>query len=167
MARDIVVAAFDSRNQAYEAAREIQLLSEVVVQSGAIVEKDQFGNVTTLDTQNVGGPWGTIGGLAGGALVGALIGLLAGPGGAAVGSAAGAAAAGTGAVAGSVVGGTAGWSADLLDWGLKHDAIDEISDMVLSGKTAVVAEVDEGSTEPIDAAVRRHGGVVFRRPITL
>jgi hypothetical protein len=28
-------------------------------------------------------------------------------------------------------------------------------------------EVEEGLTEPIDAAVRRHGGIAFRNPVTI
>jgi uncharacterized membrane protein len=167
MARAVIVATFDTRNQAYEAASDIDWLSDDVadVKSGAIVEKDLLGNVTTLDTKNIGGAWGTVGGIAGGALVGALIGLLAGPGGAAVGSAAGAAAASSGAVGGSLVGGTLGWSADLINWGLNEDYLDTVRTRMLPGTTAVVAEVEEATTEPVDAAVMRHGGFVYRTPL--
>ena len=79
----------------------------VDVKSGAIIEKDPLGNVSTLDSKNLPTAWG-LGGAAGGALIGALVGLLAGPGGAAIGTAAGAAAAGSGAAVGAVGGGLAG-----------------------------------------------------------
>jgi uncharacterized membrane protein len=169
MARNVIVATFDTRNQAYDAASEIDQLSDgiVDVKSGAIVEKDLLGNVTTLDTKNIGGVWGTIGGVAGGALVGALVGLLAGPGGAAIGTAAGAAAASSGAAAGSLVGGTLGWSGDLINWGLNEDYLDTVRTRMLPGTVAVVAEVEEGLTEPVDAAVLRHGGFVYRTPLNV
>ncbi len=164
MSRDIVIAAFDSRNQAYEAAAEMDRVCDV--KSGAIIEKDALGNVSTLDSKKLPTAWGP-GGAAGGALVGALVGLLAGPGGAAAGTAAGAAAAGSGAAAGAVGGGAVGSAADLTNWGLKADYLDTASTYLVPGKTAVVAEVEEGSTEPIDAAVMSHGGIVYREPVAV
>jgi uncharacterized membrane protein len=168
MARDVVIAAFDSRNQAYEAAYDIDRMDggAVDVKSGAIVEKDPLGNVSMLDSKNLPTAWG-LGGAAGGALIGALVGLLAGPGGAAVGTAAGTAAATSGAAAGAVGGGATGSAADLTNWGLKADYLDTAATYLLPGKTAVVAEVEEGSTGPIDDAVARHGGIVYREAITV
>ena len=169
MARNVIVATFETRNQAYEAASDIDRVSDgiVDVKSGAIVEKDPLGNVTTLDTKNIGSAWGTVGGVVGGALIGALVGLLAGPGGAAIGTAAGAAAAGSGAATGSLVGGTLGVSGDVINWGLNEDYLDTVRTRMLPGTTAVVAEVEEGSTEPVDAAVMRHGGFVYRTPLNV
>ena len=108
--------------------------------------------MSTLDSQDLPTAWGP-GGAAGGALVGALVGLLAGPGGAAAGTAAGAAAASSGAAAGAIGGGATGSLADLTNWGLKADYLDTAATYLVPGKTAVVAEVEEGSTGPIDAAV--------------
>lgn len=164
MARNVIVATFDTRNQAYDAASEIDRMSDgiVDVMSGAIVEKDQLGNVVTLDSKNLGSAWGTIGGVVGGALIGALVGLLAGPGGAVIGTAAGAAAAGSGAATGSLVGGTLGVSGDVINRGLSEDYLDSVRTRMLPGTVTVVAEVEEGSSEPVDAAVMRHGGFVNR-----
>ena len=167
MARDVVIAAFDTRNQAYDAANDINRLNGgVEVKSGAILEKDPLGNVTALDAQDLPTAWG-LGGAAGGALIGALVGLLAGPGAAAAGTAAGAAAASSGAAAGAIGGGATGSLADLTNWGLKADYLDTAATYLLPGKTAVVAEVEEGSTGPIDATVARHGGIVYREAITV
>ena len=167
MARDVVIAAFDTRNQAYEAANDINRLNGgVEVKSGAILEKDPLGNVTELDSKNLPTAWGP-GGAAGGALIGALVGLLAGPGGAAAGTAAGAAAASSGAAAGAIGGGATGSLADLTNWGLKTDYLDTAATYMLPGKTALVMEVEEGSTGPIDDAVMRHGGIVYREPVTV
>jgi uncharacterized membrane protein len=168
MAREVIVATFTTRNQAYETANDIDRLSDgvIAVKSGALLEKDPLGNVTMLDSKDLPTAWG-LGGAAGGALLGALIGVLAGPGGAAIGSAAGAAAAGTGAAAGGLVGGTTGASVDLINWGVKDEYIDLVRTNMLPGSSALIMEVEEGSTEPIDAAVRRHGGIAFRNPVTI
>jgi uncharacterized membrane protein len=165
MAREVIVATFETRDQAYEAAYDIDRLPERVVdvKSGAIVEKDVLGNVKTLETRTLGSAW-VLAGTVAGALVGILIGALAGPGGAAAGGAVGAAIA-SGPVAGSLLGGAAGATADAAEWVLKHGAIDDLSASLPPGQTALVMEVEQDPTAPVDAAVARHGGGVVRRPI--
>src|SRR5687768_4000996 len=160
MASQVIVATLDNRNQAYDTAYDIDRLDDSVVdfKSGVIVEKDRLGNVTTLETRNLGSAW-VLAGTVGGALLGILLGALAGPGGAAVGSAAGAAV-GSAPAAGGLLGGAVGATADVAEWGLKQSTIDDISAMLLPGRVALVMEVEEGSTEPIDAAVMRHGGIL-------
>ena len=164
MARDVIVATFENRNQAYEAARDIDKLDDSVidVQGGAIVEKDMLGNVTQLDAKGLASPWGTIGGVTTGALLGALVGTLAGPAGTLTGAEVGAAAAATGGLFGGAVGATV----DIADTGLKEDYIAAVSGRLLPGHAAFVAEVEEHSTQPVDEAIWRHGGVVFRYPTT-
>ena len=63
--------------------------------------------------------------------------------------------------------GRTGTAADLTNWGLKADYLDTAATYLVPGKTAVVAEVEEGSTGPVDAAVARHGGIVYREPVTI
>ena len=164
MARDVIIATFFDRNLAYEAAKEIDRLDDSVIdiKSGAIVEKDLLGNVTQLDSKGLVKPWGMVGGAAGGALLGALIGTLAGPVGTATGAEVGAAA----AAAGGLFGGAVGTTGDLVDAGLKEDYIAAVSGRLLPGHAAIVGEVDEYSTQPVDEAVWRHGGVIFRHPMT-
>jgi uncharacterized membrane protein len=162
MARDVIIATFENRNQAYEAARDIDKLDDSVisVQSGVIVEKDMLGNVTQLDSEGLGDPWGFVGGSTAGALLGALVGTLAGPAGTMTGAQVGAAAAATG----GVLGGTMGATVDLADTGIKADYIDAVSGRLLPGHAALVTEVEEYSTQSVDEAIWRHGGVVFRHP---
>ncbi len=162
MARDVIIATFENRNQAYEAARDIDKLDDSVisVQSGVIVEKDMLGNVTQLDSEGLGDPWGFVGGSTAGALLGALVGTLAGPAGTMTGAQMGAAAAATG----GVLGGTMGATVDLADTGIKADYIDAVSGRLLPGHAALVTEVEEYSTQSVDEAIWRHGGVVFRHP---
>ena len=45
--------------------------------------------------------------------------------------------------------------------------MDTAATYLLPGKTALVAEVEEGSTGPIDTAVARHGGIVYREAVSL
>jgi uncharacterized membrane protein len=163
MARDVIVATFETRNQAYDAAIDIDRLDDGVVdvKGGAIVEKDPLGNVMTLDSRGLDSAWG-LAGAAGGALLGALVGALAGPAGVAAG-----AAVGGGAAAGGLMGGTTGALVDVTDWGLKVDYIDLVRSRMRPGTTALVAEVEEGSTEPIDQAVARHGGSIYRTPLNV
>jgi uncharacterized membrane protein len=164
MARDVIVATFENRNQAYDAARDIDKLDKTVIEvhSGAIVEKDLLGNVSWLDSKDLTSPWGTIGGLAGGTLLGALVGAIAGPVGSMTGAQVGAAAAATGGLVGSTVGATV----DIADTGLKEDYVAAVSGTLIPGTAALVAEVDEFSTQPIDEAVVRNGGIIFRHPAT-
>ena len=69
-------------------------------------------------------------------------------------------------VTGGLFGGTVGATVDLADTGLKADYIDAVSGRLLPGHAALVAEVEEFSTQPVDEAVWRHGGVIFRHPTT-
>jgi uncharacterized membrane protein len=163
MADRAVIAVFDTQNQAYGAAAELQRLADeggITIKRGAIVTKDAKGNLTIPDSRDVGAPWG----LLGGGLMGGLLGALLGPAGAAAG-----AAAGTAAVAGAAVGGAAGatlgGSADLLALGVDQAFIDDVSAGLDPGHTALIAEVDEGSTESVDGAVRRHQGRVHRQDL--
>lgn len=167
MAREVVVATFATRNQAYDAAREIDRLNDdvVTVRSGAIVEKDVLGNVSRLDKRRLGSAWGTVAGVTGGTLLGALLGALAGPAGTAAGTIAGSAVA-TGAAAGSLMGGAVGAMADLTEVGLKEDYLGNVSSALLPGQTALVMELEEGKSDPLDAAIRRHDGLVYRTPVS-
>jgi uncharacterized membrane protein len=154
MADRAVVAVFDTQNQAYDAAADLQRLGEegvIQIKRGAIVTKDDEGNLTIPDTK-MGGPWG----LLGGGLLGGLLGALLGPAGAAAG-----AAAGTAAVAGAAIGA----SADLRTLGVGNEFILAVSADLKPGHTALLAEVGEGATEPVDAAVRRHQGRVHRQDL--
>ena len=162
MANRAVVAVFDTQNQAYDAAAALQRLNDadtIVVKRGAIVSKDAKGNLAVPDTQ-MGGPWG----LLGGGLIGGLMGALLGPAGAAAGVAAGTAAA-AGAAVGAATGAAAGGSADLLALGLSSGFVDEVSADLNPGQSALIAEVSEGSTEPVDAAVQQLRGRVHREDL--
>jgi uncharacterized membrane protein len=163
MADRAVVAVFDTQNQAYDAAADLQRLSDrgtVTVKRGAIATKDEKGNLNIADSRGVGMPWGMLGGGVIGGLLGLLLGPAAVPAGAAAGAAAAAAA--TGAAIGTSSGLVLGGAADLVGLGLDDDFVSTVGRQMNPGKSALIVEVNEGSTEPIDKAVSRHHGKVYR-----
>jgi uncharacterized membrane protein len=162
MADRVIVGAFDTQNQAYDAAVGLQRLSDsgtITLRRAAIVTKDDKGNLTIPDTRNVGRTWG----LLGGGIIGGLLGALLGPVGAVAGS--GAAAAAVGATLGATTGATVGVTADLVDLGLSTSFIDEVSYNLKPGHSALVAEIEEGSTEAVDTEVAKHNGRIYREEL--
>ncbi|MFN8475707.1 MAG: DUF1269 domain-containing protein [Anaerolineae bacterium] len=142
----MIVTVFETEEAAYKgssALRELHENGDIVVYGMAVIAKDASGSVTIKQATGPA-PWGTMGGMA----VGAIVGLIAGPAGVAVGAA-------TGALAGSLV--------DLADAGVGEDYVDEVSAQLEPGTTAVVAEVDEEWTTPVDTRMVALGGKVFRR----
>jgi uncharacterized membrane protein len=162
VANRAIVAVFASENHAYDAARHIQDLDKdgiIRLKRAAIATKDAKGNLTIPDSKGVGTAWG----LLGGGLIGGLLGAMLGPVGAAAGAAASAATAG--AVLGATSGGIIGATVDLGELGLSEDFVADVSTELNPGKTALIAEVDEGSTESIDRIVAMHGGRVYRSEV--
>ena len=155
----VIVAVFGTQNQAYDAAAQMQRLGDdgiIELKRGAIATKDAKGNLTIPDSKHVGSAWG----LLGGGLIGGLLGAMLGPVGVAAGAAASAAAAG--AAVGAATGGTLGALGDLTEFGLNEDFIDDVTTQLNPGDTALIVEVDEGSTESTDRAVSMYGGRIYR-----
>jgi uncharacterized membrane protein len=143
MARRAVTAVFHNQNQAYDVATEMKNLDGVRIKQAAIVTKDDKGNLHVPETKGGEVPWGTLGG----PIVGGLIGLIAGPTGAAVGAASGL---------------FAGYAGDMVRLGMDEDVVRSVAAEVNPGDTAIVAEIEEGSTEPVDRVVAKHGGQIYR-----
>jgi hypothetical protein len=93
---------------------------------------------------------GPIGSLVGTSL-GSLIGVLAGPVGLAVGASAGL---------------LAGAAADVNNAGIGYDFIDDVSKVLSPNRVAVIAEIDEDWTTPVDTRMEALGGTVFRRALS-
>jgi hypothetical protein len=85
---------------------------------------------------------------------------LAGPIGAAAG---GSIAAGTAAGIGAAAGGAVGLTADAVKSREHEEAAFESGFVMKPGQSAVIAEVSEDWTTPVDTAMQRLGGTVFRR----
>ena len=152
--RNYIAVVFNDSRKAYEglhALWELDHAEEITVHGAAVIHRDDLGEVH-VDTKETRPVLGTAVGVG----IGALLGALAGPAGAAVGAAGGAA-------IGAATGGLAGGAVDLDRSDTRYQAGRE-SRMVLDyGQSAVIAEVSEEWTTPIDTRMRELGGVVYRR----
>lgn len=144
----ILTVVFDTETKAYEgksALRQLQLEGEITVYADAVIAKHADGSVSVKES-NDPGPLGTILGTT----IGGLIGVLGGPVAMAV-----------GAVSGLTLGGM--YDVDNLRIG--GDFVDDVSKSLTPNKVAVVAEIEEEWTTPVDTRMEALGGTVFRRAV--
>lgn len=140
-----VVVILPDETKAYEGTRAIAALhaeGNLTVYSVAVVTKDTENRIFVKDAAE-NGPLG----IAVGALVGGLIGAFGGP---------------AGLLAGVAGGAVIGSLRDLFNLGLSTKFIEKISTELAPGKTAVIAEVDEGWETPLDSRIAAIGGIVMR-----
>jgi uncharacterized membrane protein len=144
----MLVAVFDSEAKAYDGSRALQSLEgdgTIAVYASRVVTKDEDGTTTVSRIEDPL-PDATMGATA----IGSLIGMLGGPIGLAL-----------GATTGVAVGAATDWTRARVD----RDFVSDVSTALAPGKAAVVAEIDEESTVPIDARLDALGGSVFRREL--
>jgi len=152
--RDYVAVVFSDPGKAYEGLHELWRLDgdgEVTVHGTAVVHRDELGRFQ-VDTKETHPALATAVGVG----VGALLGALAGPAGAAVGAA-------QGAALGATAGGVVGLAADLIREDTREQAVKETRFVLRRGQSAVIADVSEDWTAPIDTQMHKLGGVVHRR----
>jgi len=145
----MLVVVFDSENKAYEGKKALSQLENegsIVVYAYAVIGKNPDGT-TTLKQGDDPGPLGTLVGTS----LGSLIGLLGGPVGLAIGATAG-------LFSGSL--------ADLNNARVGEDFIDDVRQELQSNKFAVVAEIQEDWTTPVDSRMEAIGGKVYRRAVS-
>src|SRR5882724_9833297 len=145
----MLVVVFDNESKAYEGKKALlQLEGEgsIGVYGYAVLAKDADGSASVKQGDDVG----PIGSLLGTSL-GSLIGVLAGPAGLAVGASAGL---------------LAGGAVDVNNAGIGYDFIDDVSKVLLPNRVAVIAEIDEEWTTPVDTRMEAIGGTVFRRSLS-
>jgi uncharacterized membrane protein len=145
----MVVVVFDTEDKAYEGKEALHQLEgegSIVVYAYAVVGRNADGTVTVSQSEDPG-PLATLLGTA----VGSLIGLLGGPVGVAV-----------GATTGLVAGGTL----DMNNVRVGEDFVDDVSRELQPNKFAVVAEIQEDWTTPVDTRMEAIGGKVFRRALS-
>lgn len=149
-----IAVVFDDSHKAYEGLHALWQLddgADITVHGTAVVHRDSLGQIQ-VDTKETHPVLGTALGVG----IGALLGALAGPAGAAIGAAGGAA---VGAATGGVVGGTA----DLIRADDRQQGMYETQFVLGNGQSAVLADVSEDWTSPIDTRMRSLGGKVYRR----
>lgn len=144
----MLVVVFDNEAKAYEGKKALlQLDAEgsISAYSYAVLAKQADGKATIKQGDD-SGPLGTLANTA----VGSLVGLLGGPVGVAVGAT-------TGALVGSVY--------DLSNARVDDDFIEDVSKQLGPNKVALVAEIEEDWTTPVDTRMEALGGNVFRRSL--
>ena len=144
----MLVVVFDNEKKAYEgktALGQLQAEGNLTIYQEAVILKHADGTVSVKQIDD-SAPVNTLTGTA----VGALIGVLGGPVGVALGAAGGA---GIGVL----------YDADTLQVG--EDFVEDVSKSLAPNKVAVVAEVDEEWTTPVDARMEALGGTVLRRAL--
>jgi uncharacterized membrane protein len=146
MGNKILVSVFDTERMAFEgltALKDLHRDGDVTVYASTVIAKDPAGTVSVRQTADRG-PVGTLVGI----VTGGLVGLLGGPAGVAV---------------GAYVGGFGGLMYDLFKAGVSMDFVDEVGAMLIPGRAAIVADIDETWVTPIDTRLGALGGTTFRR----
>lgn len=157
----MIVAVFNTEPAAYEglqALKDLHRDGDITLYATAVLVKDVAGIVSVKQSADEG-PLGTAVGM----LSGSAVGLLAGEAGAAAGLALGTMAGPIGAAVGFSLGALSGMIVDLTHAGVNIDFVDEVSQALIPGKAAVVAEVEESWQTPVDTRLGNLGGLVFRR----
>jgi len=144
----MLVVVFDNEKKAFEgdsALKQLESEGLLTIYERAVVVKHAEGTVS-LKQVDEKGPLGSLAGTA----VGGLIGLIGGPVGAAVGAASGLA---------------LGALFDVDDARVGEGFLDDVSKSLTPNKVAVVAEVEEEWTTPVDTRMEALGGTVLRRAL--
>jgi uncharacterized membrane protein len=145
----MLVIVFNTEAKACEGKKALLELEDegsIVVYAHALVAKNGDGTVTVRQSDDPG-PLGMVLGTS----LGSVIGLLGGLPGIAI-----------GAAAGSV----AGTLADLNNVRVGVDFLDDVSRELQPNKFALVAEIQEDWTTPVDTRMEALGGFVFRRALS-
>ncbi len=145
----MLVVVFDTESKAYDGKKALHQLENegsIVVYAYAVVAKNADGTSTVRQSDDPG-PFGTLVGTS----LGSLIGLLGGPVGLAIGT-------GVGLVTGGMV--------DLNNARIGADFVDDVTKELLPNKFAVVAEIQEDWTTPVDTRMEAIGGTIFRRALS-
>ncbi len=144
----MLVIVFDTESKAYEGKKALYQLDDegsISVYADAVIVRNANGSATVKQSNDLG-PLGTLVGTS----LGSLIGLLGGPVGLAIGAS---------------VGLLGGGIADLDNARIDADFVDDVTKQLESGKYAVVADVQEEWTTPVDLRMEALGGKVFRRAL--
>jgi uncharacterized membrane protein len=146
----MLVVTFDNENSAHKASTALERLADnsvIALNTASIVVKSPEG-IATVTAAHDAAPAGAMGGTA----IGSLIGIV-----------------GYGGI-GLLVGGTAGFVAGVVaDWArarVCRDFVADVADALEPGNAALVAQIDEEDTDPVDVRMKALGALVFRRPFS-
>jgi uncharacterized membrane protein len=145
----MLVVIFDRESKANEGKKaliDLENEGSIVVYADAVVARNADGTARVAqsdDTRPVGTLLGTS--------LGILIGLIGGP---------------VGAGLGAAVGLAAGAVSDVDHARIGEDFIEDVRQQLLPEKFALVAEIEEDLTAPVDTRMEALGGTVFRRALS-
>src|SRR5215470_5501096 len=142
----MLVAVFDREATAFEglsALKDLHRNGDISLYSSAVIAKDSTGKTEVKQAADAG-PAGTALGL----LTGSVIGIVGGRAGMALGAS---------------LGGLAGLIYDANKSGVDVTFLDDVSKNLTAGKVAVLAEIEESWTTPVNTRLHKLGGMVFRQ----
>jgi uncharacterized membrane protein len=145
----MLVVVFENESKANEGVKvleDLDLHGSVTVYSHAVVVKRPDGSIAVGQCDDRG-PSGLMLGIA----VGGFLGALGGPAGLAIGGS---------------LGFLAGAATDFRNARVGDDFVDDVAKALSPNKAAVVAEIEEGSTDGVDIRMEAIGGTVFRRALS-
>jgi uncharacterized membrane protein len=148
-ANNVVVVRFTEPSKAYQALsvlKECDADGRIALDSAAIVERTETGELRTPEDADNLGPVGT----ASGSLIGMLIGVLGGP---------------VGVLLGWGAGAMVGGAFDIDRAVTSDEALTTLGSAIPTGSTAVIASVEEPAVEVIDGEMKKLDGEVTRRPV--
>jgi uncharacterized membrane protein len=146
---NVVVVGFAESSKAYQALsvlKECSAEGRIGLESAAIVERTQEGELRVPESVNND----ELVGMASGSLIGMLIGVLGGP---------------LGVLIGWGGGALMGGAFDVDRAVTSDEALTVLGRAIPPGTTAVIASVEEPAVEVIDAEMYKLGGEVTRRPV--
>ena len=144
----MLVVVFDNEGKAYEGKKALIALDNegsISLYAHAVIAKQANGTVSVKQGDDPG-PIGTV--LA--TTVGAVVGLLGGP---------------AAAVVGATAGASLGSAFDVNNLRIGEDFIQDVEKVLTPNRFALIAEVDEDWTTPVDTRMEAIGGTVFRRAL--
>jgi uncharacterized membrane protein len=152
--RNYIAVVFNDTTKAYEGLHALWQLDDegaITVHGTTVVHRNDWGEYQ-VDSKDTHPALATAVGVG----IGALLGALAGPAGAAIGAA-------RGAAIGAASGGAVGAVVDLGRADTRDESRYETGWVLGAGQSAVIADVSEDTTFPIDERMRILGGTVHRR----
>lgn len=147
--RSVIAVSFENDGDAYKALTvlgELGSQNRIGVQEAVVAARGEDGQVVTKDRLESPSMPGT----ATGGVLGLLVGIIGGP---------------LGVLVGGTYGLFVGSLFDIYDADAADSALGAISSSVKVGHAALLAVVDEPSTEIVDAAMSDLGGTIARRPL--
>jgi uncharacterized membrane protein len=142
----MIVVIFDNETKAYEGIKALQEMHEegsIDLYAKAVIARDARGQLEVKQHGDMGPV-----GMAVGLLTGSLVGMIGGP---------------LGFTLGASIGTYGGLIFDLAHLGIGQDFLTEVENSLQPGKAAVVAEIGEEWTLPLDTCMEALGGLVLRR----